>query len=285
MSNIYFFDGIHTQKSWALGQLLTLSHSCYIKGKELGYDNIYVEWHNNNSFLWFENGCKLGSIKCPKNNVLMINYVEEYKKLNNIDKYIDLSKPDTLYDSCPPIMTFNKSSVIPSTIYLVDYFERTKKYPYVEYIKNNIKEKYILFHYRKSEQKKQFFRNLKDSDYLKILDIIREKYKDYKIYKVGEPCIFDNKFDRVFPYFTNNIDNLFELVANCSLYVGSTSGPWSLCLMMKTPMISMIIPNKDYAQGILCGIGKIIDKDTQILPIMDSEFKIDDIKNFMENIL
>jgi hypothetical protein len=236
MSSIYYFENNPINQSWALGQLLHLGYACYINGRALGYDEIYVEWKDNNSYLWKENGTKLGDILCPKNTVLPVKYLPQGDRPNS-DKYIDIGKPNSLYDGCPPIFRSNK--------YILEYFKRfcseNKEYPFMEPIKDKSKCPYILFHYRKSEQQRQQYRNLPDEWYIDILNKLKELYGEkFKYYKIGEKSEFDNIFDKVYGYFPRNIDNMFKLIVNSELYIGSSSGPVSIPISTRHPMIILV---------------------------------------------
>jgi len=235
-NDIYFYEENPINQSWALGQLLHLGYACYIKGKSLGYENIYVEWKNNNSYLWMNDGKKFGFITCPKNTVLPVKYVPEGTDLN-VSKKIDIGVPNSLYEGCPPIFRSNKYILE----YLKLYCKENKKYPYMEPIREKLSNPYILFHYRHSEQDRQQFRNLPDEWYINILNKLKNKYGEkYKYYKIGEKSKFDKEFNIVYNYFPRNIDNMFKLIVNSSLYVGCSSGPVSIPISTKHPMIILV---------------------------------------------
>ena len=107
-------------------------------------------------------------------------------------------------------------------------------------ISNPPEDKYILLHYRYSEQDRQKNRNIPDEYYKNIISWLRKDYPQYKIYKIGEESGFDEMFDRGYGYFLSDTDKLFELVYNCSYYIGPLSGPISITWFMKKPTLSLL---------------------------------------------
>lgn len=243
MKSIYFFDGKGIRKHCSFGQLIDIGISCYIRGKELGYDKIFVEWHDINSFLWTDEGTFLGNIKCPQNRVLPISFVDKGTKVD-ADKSIDISEWNSLYDGCPPLISSEMISAVPSCNYLNKYYHEHNLSPFIELEKNQV-EPYILFHYRKSPQNRQKNRNLPDYIYLDIINILKEKFgTEFKYYKIGEKGPLDELCDKFFRYYPEDIDRLFEIIRDSFLYVGTPSGPHSFTRLIHHPLY-MIVPDSN----------------------------------------
>jgi hypothetical protein len=234
--SVYFYDGSKSEKCLAIGQLLVNAHACGIKGKELGYNKVYMEWKNKNSFRWFDDGTRWGDIKCPKNTVLPIEFVEEETELLDTD-LIDISKPNMFFDCSNPLIYTDKASAVGGEEYLRYYWNKTGKYPNLDL--NRTIKPYVLLHYRFSEQQKQQFRNVPDEWYIKMIDLIRKYCPNLSLYKTGEKCSFEDKFDKIFGYFPRDIDRMFRLFSESKLHVGIPSGPWAIPNMGMNPMLIM----------------------------------------------
>lgn len=240
MKSIYFYDGSGYQKSMAFGQMIELMWACYTKGNELGYDDIYVEWHQPITIRWFNDGNAVYGMNCPRKSVYPLKFVEKGIRIN-ADECRDISKPDSLWNGCQPLISPYGIKSQPFIDYLNMYAEKYGKSIKLEL--NDEKspdEKYILFHYRYSQQDRQKNRNIDIGYYEKIVDYLIEKFPAYKLYKIGEISDIDRKFDRVFGYFLRNTDRLFELINNCSYYVGPLSGPVGIAIAMQKPLIALL---------------------------------------------
>lgn len=240
MSSIHFFDSSQYKRTIAFGQMVDIAWACYNRGKELGYDDISVEWHNYITIRWFDSGVCMYGMNCPRNDIYPLRFVKKGTYVN-ADKYIDLSKPDSLFVGCNPIFSEIGFS---STNTTIEYFNRLGNLYKMELKIQKPNTKYILFHYRKSEQKRQLSRNIDEKVYIDIINHLKRKYKDYKFYKIGEKSSFDNLFDICFGYFLSNTDGLFKLIYGSSAYIGPLSGPISIAWFSDIPTISLM-SNRD----------------------------------------
>lgn len=234
---IFFYDSKQCNKFMALGQTLEFIWACYSKGIELGYNEIIIEWHHRISIMWFDDGRCIQGMPKPKNNILPITFVRKGVYVN-ADKYIDISEQNSLYEGCPPLIS-NKS-IIASTF--ENYLNNNRKTLSVTKTKTN---PYILIHYRKSTKKSQQIRNILDEHYINIIKLVRKRFKEIPIYKIGEPSSFDDMFDRVYKYFLRDTTGLIDLVGNSTLYIGPLSGPISIAFFNNNDCIAMKSERED----------------------------------------
>jgi hypothetical protein len=238
MKTVYFYDGKRETAFMGLGQIITLLQACYFRGKELGYDNIIFEWHDKVAYPgWSVDNTFQGILKSPRNSILPVTIVEKGTRIaNSIDK-IDLSEPDTLFDGCLPIMT-KRYKMKQTHEYLKRYFSSYGLRPILTLPKSS-KEKYILFHYRESTQDRQLHRNTQYNDWKQLFELLSEKYSSYKFKKIGEPSKLDDEFDDVYGYFPNDVEELFKIINDSSLYIGSAAGPITLTFLFGVPGIML----------------------------------------------
>lgn len=241
MKVIYFYDSKQTKLFLALGQIVTLLQACYFRGKELGYEKIVFEWHNLVTYPgWSNENTFKGIINSPKNSILPITIIEKGSRIPSNYHKIDLSEPNSLYDGCPPIMQSNGYKMKPTHDFLNRYYINHNSRPILSLARDK-EDKYILFHYRESTQDRQIKRNTPYEEWNKIFELIKYSYgNEYKLKKIGEPSKIDDRFDEVFDYFPNNIEKLFEIINNASLYVGGASGPITITFLLGVPGILLL---------------------------------------------
>lgn len=274
---IYFHDKKHCKKFMAFGQMIELVWACYAKGKELGYDNIIIEWHDKISIGWTKEGTCISGMNPPENSITSLKVVPKGTIIENVDRYIDISESNVLYDDCPPLISNDKIRGFCYEEYLERYYKKTNIKPTIEISKSESKDKYILLHYRYSTQERQIPRNVSSKYYIDLIKLIRENYKEYKIYKIGELSEFDSLVDKKFGYFLKDTDKLINLVGNSSLYIGPLSGPISIAFFLQHPCIGIlsdhnIIRNmevKDYYSNDTIYINPINDYLNKIKEFMD----------------
>ena len=244
---IHFYDNTGVKRFIALGQIITMCQACYFKGKELEYDEIIFEWHNMVTYpFWNDDSKLMGILDCPKHNILPFFFVPKNSKILKKSKGMDISKPNVLYEGSSPLLS-NPMNMEPYLNFLNKYYLDHNEYPRIEIKPSN--DKYILFHYRKSEQARQLVRNTIDEDFEKLYEYIRE-VSDYKLIKFGEKSRIDDKFDESYTYL-NDIGDLFSLVNNSTLFIASTSGPLHIAYMLGKPSIVSIddTTKKTYKEG------------------------------------
>jgi len=240
MTSVLFYDGKPVETSMALGQMLELMWACYIRGKELGYNRIFVEWHNFITIRWFDDGSCISGMPPPSNRSLDgIKIINKGEKLYGLDKIIDINKEGSLYEGCPPLISERIRTRIYEE-YLLNYYLKTGIKPKINIVKLDNLGKYIMFHYRYSEKTSQLDRNVPNEKYIEIIDFIRKNYPEYKIYKTGEKSDIDNLFDCDFGCFLYDTDKLINMVSNSKLYIGPLSGPISIAFFSQHPCIALL---------------------------------------------
>jgi hypothetical protein len=237
MKTVYFYDGKERNKSYSVGLLASTIHSTYIWSRLNNYDEEIFEWPNKIPYPHWINS--KGTLNIPTEFIIpYIRFVEKGTKLNSLS--IDISKDNCLYEGGRPLT----NKIFYNCEYLNKVFEKTGKYPIISFPK----KKYILFHNRQSPEIKQFIRNTPVNLLNDFLEDLKQRYSDYKFYKIGESSKIDDKFDKVFPYFSNEIYKLFELVARASLFIGNESGPAYMSYMFDTP--SIILQDKQTEENL-----------------------------------
>jgi len=226
------------QRFMGFGQMLMLTFACHMKAKELGYKYTICEWHDKVAYLWDNFGRCKGVIQTPRDWKWNIKFVNKGVIPRRI-RSIDLSKEDSLYDGCPPIMS-DKFIMVPYLDYLNKYYMDTNTYPVIP-VSKDTDEKYILFHYRHSEQDRQQYRNTPIKEFKEIYIKLKDEYGNkVKFKKFGEPSPIDNEFDEISDYKPNNIIDVFDLVNNSFMYVGGPAGSISLPYMFGIPTIILL---------------------------------------------
>jgi len=243
---ILFYSSQENQRFLAFGDIVTLIQSCYFKGRELGYNEVYLQWFEKNSFSWNDDGTNKGNLNIPGELILPIKLIDDINI--DCDLKIDLSKPNILFYGSPPII---HKDIKPTQIclsYLNKYYVDRKERPVFNIQKTGKFGDYILIHFRYSSNERQLNRNLDISYYKNLVMKIRELYPSIKIWKFGERSPIDNLFDRKFQYFYENLDNLFELTNESKIYISSECGALQLGHMFNIPMITLL-SSKHKLQG------------------------------------
>lgn len=249
MKYIYFYDRKRTFRFIGLGQAVTMAQVCYFKGKELGYNKIIFEWHNQVTYpYWTDDNKIFGLMECPTNSMLPIKFVKKGTQFIDVVDKIDLSEENSLYDGCPAIIS-KSLDMGPMWSYLNKYYLDTKERPIFNIPKDKM-QPYILFHYRDSPKKSQQLRNTPYTEWKQTFQIIKKHFGNkYKLKKIGEASSLDNEFDEVIDYFPNNIQELFKVINNSSFFIGCESGPIAIAYMFGIPSIVFLHPETDVARS------------------------------------
>jgi len=259
----------------AFGQMLEISLCCYVKGLELGHKDIYIEWQDTR-FLWSDKGTCVGGFKIPNSERLPFKFVSREESLI-VDETIDIGKPNSLYEGCESIITQTGCRVNPCQIYIKEYIDKYGEIPKIIIKSSNSYKPFILLHFRNSPKTNQQIGNINFESYLNIIRYIKRNNK-FEIYKIGEQSRLDAYCDKIYNYFLNDISLYFELVDNCSLYIGPPSGPWIVPIYFRKPIIALIKDNYVYERE-MRGIGKILTDNQKMLLVKDNYKKIKEIIN------
>ena len=251
MSKTILFKNGSNFKSTSFGQMVEISIYCYIRGLELGYDDIYIEWQNIRT-LWDDYGRCISGFKLPKDDELPFSYVTNDTD-KEFDKVIDISERDIFYDGSEPVITDNGCKIKSIQTYIKDYIDR-KGTPYIK-LRHNDKQRYILINYRHSSKSKQQFRNVDEIWYLKLIRYIKRNY-NISVYKTGESSRIDSLCDKVFGYSTENPSEMYSLMNDCIMYIGSPAGPWILSIFLNKPSLLMVRDKYiyDLEKSGMCGV-------------------------------
>lgn len=246
MKTVYFCDKNRTRRYVALGQMVSMIHSCYIKAKELEYDRIIFEWHDMVAYpYWTSDNTYGGLLGCPGKGILPITFVPKGSSVIKSADVIDISQSDILYDGSPPIIS-NPMNQGPHTSYLNYYYEKYGKRPTID-IDKSTEKPYILFHYRESTQKRQLIRNTPYQEFKKLFRIIKDNDDEHdELRKIGEPSMLDSDFDVSYDYLAS-VQELFKIINNASLLICSPSSMLQMAYMFGVPAI--ILSNKSYDKG------------------------------------
>jgi len=275
---ILFRFGSDIQPLTRFGELVLLYRACYYKGKELGYKdgNIFFEFplnieYTRNHYLQkygMRLEGKLKSLECPKETILPIQFIkQEDIILSEYDEVLNLIDKDVFYEDSPPLynpLKKEKRSHIAFLNYLNKYYIDTKERSVFDIKKDKSKEKYILIHTRDALNSPT--RNPDINSYIFIIKLLKERYKEYKLYRCGE--ISDNEefnelFDKYFEPMTH-FNDFLKLMNNASLFVGCGSGPINYAYSFGIPIIELDIPSSldwGYDSIRYKGMGNFYSKD------------------------
>jgi len=231
-----YFKNIKDEKRFiGVGEVISIIHSCYFRAKELGYEKIFIEWPLV-VYLWDDIGNYTYCIYCPKNTILPIEFMPKGTRLAKNVEIKGLDEFNMLFDGSDPLIMHDPPPNFPPFEYLNKYYIENNIYPIIKIEKEKV-DKYVLFHLRKTKVSRGIDRNSNIKDFLSILNLLKDKYPNYKYYKIGEETEIDEKFDKCFSYFNEDINELFKLVNNTSLFIGCSSGPMTLAYMLDIPTI------------------------------------------------
>jgi len=241
-----------------LGEFGFICRACYYRGKELGYNNIYIEWPNNieytrNHYLRRNNRTTYGEpleLECPDDTILPINFISNDDiKESDYDKVMNMNENDAFYNGSEPIFLEIDGKILRSNLapheFLNKYYITYNEHPIFDIKKDKLKYKYILIHTRNALNSKS--RNPKIKTYLHILKLLKENFSDYKIFRCGETYSWEveneiNEYIDDFYRPTDDFDLFLRLINNSSLYVGCTSGPIEYAKSFNLPVVELDIP-------------------------------------------
>lgn len=227
-----------TTRGPGLGDLFDFSQSCYLKGKDIGYDDIHIVFPRIGTWGNEKYGISKEDYNWQKTEFLPWKWYPRNKDIdeNEWDKIVDMIQPNSLYDGFPGIDAFFWYV----TQYLGYYFKDKKLSPCIQ-VKRDTRKHYILFHYR-TDFPGGFNNNDRTtslSQFQSLFYFIKEILGDeYSYWKIGDSCPIENQFDGVIPNRYDKLDELAKLICNASLIVPSQSGIWEIAsLMPNLPMI------------------------------------------------
>jgi hypothetical protein len=206
-----FIKGIEKRdKIFGFGDFASYSLACRCKAKEMGCDEIWAVFPKLAGVFKNEENRMFQEVK--QLNINFIKKTETYKYEGKFDIEYEL---------------YNEYMGTPSiTNYLNYYYLKYGKYETYENLEKLENKKYVLFHVRNIPGKNK--RNLKMSDLEPVFIMITKLLGDkYEYWKIGEPCPLDNLFDKVIPNSYDDIESFINLIGRCSLFIGSSSGPFS----------------------------------------------------------
>jgi hypothetical protein len=300
MNPVYFKNIDDVQRYIGVGEMCSIIHSCYFRAKELGYDKIFIEWPLI-VYLWKNDGMFSYCVHCPKETIFFpIIFVEKGTKLMKSIPILGLDKKGMLFEDSDPLIMHDPPPNFPPFEFLNKYFIEHGERPTI-HIEKEKQEPYILFHIRKAKISRGLSRNSREEDFIKIFNILKSTYPNYKYYKIGEESYIDSKFDKIFPYYNENINELFKLVNNSTLFIGNSSGPMTLAYMLDIPTIIIEEGNLINQDGIksprfkpfwkqrnrkwgLTGYDWL-DMDRNLILLRDEEINLQYVNNFSKKFL
>jgi len=249
---ILFRFGSKNQPITRFGEIDMLSRPCYFRGIELGYNNISFEWPLNLDY----------KIKCPKKTILPLKFINYNINHMKYDKIINLIDNDIFYRNSMPLyskLDLMKRDHYSFLNYLNKYYIQYNERPIYNIPKDNIRDDYILIHTRMSQRSPT--RNPKRNTYINIINLLKNKYKEYKLYRCGHIIRKDEEFNSLFDGYIENVSDFnafLKLMNNCSLFIGCSSGPIQYAYSFGKPIIELDIPrtsNWGYLKNNYIGLG------------------------------
>ena len=220
MSKILFIIS-GKERRLGLGDVAMIASPVYYRGMELGFNDITLQWPD------IVTGPNHEKVKCPKDTILPIKFIEREKiNKDEYDKILDLKDKGTLYLGFPGI-DYNPDSDATEIKNMFGVYNFNNMYSYITktspifYVdKEKLKKPYVLLHHRDYE--KHPTRNSNETTTLLVFKILREMLGDkYEIWKMGEPTLFDDKFDKVLPTFNDDPGEYFKVINNSSMVLGN----------------------------------------------------------------
>jgi ADP-heptose:LPS heptosyltransferase len=242
---IMHYIGSNHQRRIGIGNIMQIAQTIYFRSKEMGYDDVYMEWP-----IRVTCGPEYGDNKympSPKELIIPIKFINRGEwSTKDFDKVIDLTEKDSLYDGFIPLwkgkdIPLRNISYLGIENYVNMYLEKTKKRPIFNIPKDKLEKPYILFHFRNSEWSS--YRNSNPYSFRKIYNILNEKYRDkYNFIKCGEKFrALDRLFDKVTPYY-DNFNDILKIVNNSTLFIGAAAGMLTFAQTFDIPHISLDEP-------------------------------------------
>lgn len=226
-----------------LGDSLYLTQVAYFRGKQLGYEDITLEWPH------IVTGPKSEYVECPKDTIFPIKYItrkefspDDYSKIINLREHDSLFPGFSGIDKNPifiingiPFLHIAKNFI---GIYAFSnwYHETTNNRPVFNLPKDKLKKPYILFHHR---HYKNHPRDTNSEIHKPIIDYIKYKTGNkYEMWKIGEPSNDDDIYDKIIENKNSNIAEFYKLENNASYQVGGAqTGPSSFSVLFGIPNI------------------------------------------------
>lgn len=254
--NVLFHFGLNDlPRPCRIGEMMSLAHACYIRGKELGYENnhIFMEWPPIKYNINKGPANKFFFIK-PKNTILPIHFVSSIEELSLSSlTVIDLNKSNSLYDGCPPYSIGERKSYLAYN-YLNKYVEENETDPEIIIPSGHTKFT-VLIHIRYS-----YYSQDRNTDLGVIENLIIELRKKFAnkillnctgdVYKSELKDIFNlNMFDNVYSPKIRNLDEFFDLVNKSNVFIGPSAGVNDIARIFGKPRV-ILLGNLDIDNGI-----------------------------------
>jgi len=233
-----------------MGEFVEMVHSCYIKGKDLGYadGNMFFEWPHRIAFNSEYRYPTYKFMQFPGYSILPIDYVKRNNvKKSDYDEVFNLNKADMFYKGSPAIYNIIDGKFTRNHTGFMNYpnihYFKTGEKPIIKIPKDKLKKPYILIHTRLANWSE--YRNPKIESYHKILDLL-EPYRDtYEIWQTGEKCkSVEKRCDNTVPPHPEDINKFLRIVNNSSMIIGCNSGPNTAGDMFNIPYVELDVPIK-----------------------------------------
>jgi len=246
--NKILFRGFDLLRSRGVGyaDVLDYSFSCFLKGKDMGYDKVYVVFPKLGNELGehFERyNITEKEYNWQETNYLPWKWYPRNKEIitSEWDLIIDTTQPNSLYDGFPGIGAgfWNVSQ------YLSLYHKEKNIFPCLKKMKSDIP--YVIFQYRTNFPRgfHSLDRVTSPKEFECIVKIVKKELGNkYEYWKIGDPCHIEEEFDRIVPPMYNNLNDFVELISKCSLIITSHSGPMNIAFIIsELPIITIsLIP-------------------------------------------
>lgn len=243
---LFHFGPSELPRPCRIGEMMSLAHACYIRGKELGYtdNHIFMEWTpiKYNSDKGIENKFFFNK---PANTILPIHFIFQNESVSeSLPILINLNKPNSFYEGCPPYSIGERKSYIAYN-YLNKYVEENKVDPEV-IIPSEHKKFTVLIHIRWSYYSQE--RN-SDLDMMKkMISRLRKEFGDKislnctgDVYKKELNDIFKfDEFDNVYTPKIRNLDEFFDLVNKSDIFIGPSAGVNDIARIFGKPRIILL---------------------------------------------
>ena len=257
---ILFRFGSDIQPLTRFGEIVLLYSACYFRGKELGYEdgNIFFEWPTNMEY----------EIHCPKNTILPIEFIDTNDiNISIYDRVINLTDTGVFYEDSSPLFKISnplRRDHYAFLNYFNKYYIQYNKRPIFNIDKDKVKEDYILILTRNVNYSE--IRNSNKSTYIHMINLIRKRYKNYKLYRCGEISPYEPEFNSLFDcYFkhSTNFNDFLRLMNDCTLYMGCDSGPINYAYSFGKPIVQLDISKTvdwGYLKDTYVGMGDFYSK-------------------------
>ncbi len=144
---------------------------------------------------------------------------------------------------------------------LMKFFPRTAAYKYIlSSLGLRKDQKYVCLHIRShktyADKTQARERSCDEKNYYKAIDFLIKN--DYMVIRMGDRNMpkmdtVNGLFDYAHSHLNNSVNDQY-LIANCSFYIGTTSGIWGLGWMFEKDMIIVNNPSWEYSSPNSCSV-------------------------------